>query len=98
MGNANNVRWTHRHVSPWIVKQDANRQLPCHASVKVRVKVVEPGIQSRWCDRCGEWRYFTLEEMQMIPGTLRFRWLSDGEAEDHERQADGGYLPGITVD
>ena len=56
----------------------ATKETPCcHQSV--RVKIVEPGIQNRKCQLCGEVNVFTLEPI----GTnkLRLRWLTDDEVE-----------------
>lgn len=49
--------------------------------MKVRVKVIEPGIQSRWCDRCGTYRYFSLDPVTdaRLAGALRLRWLTSTE-------------------
>lgn len=98
MANRNNVRWTKKSPSRWRVIKDNKRHLPCHPAVLVRVKVLEPGVQSRWCDRCQTWRYFALEEL--VPGTwrLRLRWLTDQEAEDHERQTKEGIVKGVTCE
>jgi hypothetical protein len=56
----------------------------------VRVKVLEPGIQSRWCDRCQTFRYFILETMDdpRFPDVLKLRWLTANEAADHEASID----------
>lgn len=92
MSNQNNRRWLNKTATEWTVRKDNKRQLPCHQSVKVRVKVLVPGVQSRWCDRCKTWRYFTLEPMPKFPNMLQFRWLSDREAKAHEHEADQEHL------
>jgi hypothetical protein len=83
MGNVKHTRYQRRAIPAWKVLKDNQRQLPCHPATPVRVKVLEPGIQSRWCDRCGTYRYFMLEAMNddRFPSTLRLRWLSVEEAE-----------------
>lgn len=83
MANAGNQRWQQRDVPGWSLKSDNQRQLPCHPSVKVRVKVIEPGVQSRWCDRCQDYRYFTLEPMAMLTDTLKLRWLDQLEVAQY---------------
>jgi hypothetical protein len=88
VANRNNRRWANKPPVVWRVRKDNQRQLPCHQSVKVRIKVLVPGIQSRWCDRCGVWRYFTLEPMPKFDGMLQLRWLTDKEAKAHEQEAD----------
>lgn len=94
MGNVNHQRYKRRTVSVWRVIKDNQRQLQCHPSIKVRIKVLEPGVQSRWCDRCGEWRYFTLEPVNdaRFQDTLRMRWLSAAETAAHVAMADSEYL------
>lgn len=83
MGNIKHTRYQHSTVSEWRLLKDNQRQLPCHPSIKVRVKVLIPGIQSRWCDRCQDWRYFTLEELgdEKFQDVLKLRWLTSREAE-----------------
>lgn len=99
MGNRGNTKWSASHVQHWRVIDDNRRQLPCHPSIKVRVKINEPGVQARWCDRCGRTRYFRLAELPGMEGLLRLTWLSDSEALEHE-QAEGpgieDILPGTT--
>lgn len=94
MGNVNHQRYKRRTVSPWRVLKDNQRQLPCHKSVKVRIKVVEPGIQSRWCDRCETWVYFVLEPMTdpRFKDVLKLRWLTPVEAAEHEASIDNEEL------
>jgi hypothetical protein len=91
MGNTHHQRYKHTTVSNWRVLKDNGRQLPCHVSIAVRVKYVEPGVQSRWCARCQVWRYFTLEPMagEKWEGVLRLRWLTDSETAEHEAGLDG---------
>ena len=88
MGNVNHTRYQRGVVYQWRVLKDNQRQLPCHESVKVRVKVLEPGVQSRYCDRCGEWRYFILEPMPKMDHVLRLRWLTVDEVLAHEASID----------
>ncbi len=93
MGNANHQRYLRRPVLKWRVLKDNQRQLPCHPSVRVRVKVLEPGVQSRRCDRCDAWRYFILEPMTgKMEGTLRLRWLSEEEVAVYEGEIDEAML------
>ena len=58
----------------------ARKESPC-CRQQVRVKIVEPGVQARKCDLCKTVNYFTLEPNTIIPDRLRFRWLTDSEAE-----------------
>lgn len=90
MGITKHQRWTIRTVSTWKLIKDNQRHLPCHPSVAVRVKVLEPGIQSRWCDRCQTWQYFDLQPMtdERFPDTLRLRWLTKEEVMEHECSID----------
>lgn len=57
------------------------RELPC-CGKKIRVKIVEPGIQFRHCDRHDKTHYFELVPMQLT-GTraLRFKWVSEKYAK-----------------
>lgn len=95
-------KWTTRNHYAWRVAKDNKRQLPCHPAVRIRVKVLEPGVQSRWCDRCQAWRYFTLEPMANLDHTLKLRWLNDTEVKTHEETVDAaprftlGSLPART--
>lgn len=82
MANQNNRRWQQKHVPEHRLLSDNKRQLQCHPATKIRVKVIEPGVQARWCDRCKEYRYFILE-FQPKFGALKFRWMSDREIEHH---------------
>ena len=84
MTNQNNRRYLHRHISDYKLLSDNKRQIPCHPSIKIRVKIIEPGIQSRWCDRCQDYRYFTLELHPKF-GALKLRWLTDMEVQEHLR-------------
>ena len=60
------------------------RETPC-CRQQVRVKVVEPGYQDRYCPLCKTTSTFVLEEIGSLPGTLRLRWLTGGEvARMHE--------------
>lgn len=88
MANANNQRWANKPAASWRLKKDNLRQLPCHANVRVRVKVLEPGVQSRWCDRCDCYRYFDLQPMPKLEGVLALRWLTTVEGKAHEALAD----------
>ena len=58
----------------------SKKETPC-CYQQVRVKIVEPGVQARKCDICRETSFFILEPSTMFPDRLRFRWLTDGEAE-----------------
>lgn len=93
MGNIKHTRYQQRTVSDWQILKDNRRQLQCHPAIKVRVKVLEPGVQSRWCDRCQTYRYFILEQVtdprfQWGEGVLRLRWMTAEEAADHEAVID----------
>ena len=59
----------------------SRKETPCCHQL-VRVKIVEPGIQARKCDLCKQVSYFTLEHNTIVPDRLRFRWLTDSEAEE----------------
>ena len=61
------------------------RETPCCAQ-QVRVKIVQPGLQTRRCELCHQLNTFVLEELSAIPGTLRLRWLSAGEVTDMKRK------------
>lgn len=87
---------------------DKHRQLPCggksrkdegHDPVPVRVKVIEPGVQARWCEPCNKYRYFTLEATNQITEgglkVLRLRWLTDQESVAYESLSDGPTIEGV---
>jgi hypothetical protein len=61
--------------------QKGPRELPC-CRTSVRVKIIEPGVQHRRCELCKSTNYFILEEMKLMPGTLKMRWVSTREASD----------------
>ena len=63
----------------WTMMKAKNETPCCHQSV--RVKIVEPGVQTRKCDLCKTVNHFTLEPSQMFPDRLRLRWLTDSEVE-----------------
>lgn len=90
MGTTKHQRYTTRTAPTWRLVKDNQRQLKCHPSIKVRVKVLEPGIQSRWCERCQDWRYFVLESVpdERFANCLRLRWLTTLEAERYVNALD----------
>ena len=59
----------------------SKRETPC-CQQRVRVTVVEPGVQYRRCDLCKRTNAFVLEQMATLPNTLRMRWLNDSELPD----------------
>lgn len=59
----------------------SKRETPC-CQQRVRVTVVEPGVQYRRCGLCKRTNAFVLEQMAKLPDTLRMRWLSDDEVEE----------------
>jgi hypothetical protein len=67
----------------------AKKETPC-CQQSVRVKTVEPGLQSRKCELCLTVNWFVLEKIHnsFAEGVLKLRWLSDSEAtamqEAHE--------------
>lgn len=60
--------------------QKSPRELPC-CKTPIRVKIIEPGLQSRKCELCKTVNYFMLEELMIVPGVLKLRWVSEAEAE-----------------
>lgn len=60
--------------------QKSKRELPC-CKTPIRVKIIEPGLQWRKCELCKTVNYFLLEEMSVMPGILKLRWVNSGEAE-----------------
>lgn len=70
-------------MSDWRVAKSNNRALPCHPTVLVRVKVLEPGVQTRWCGRCEEWRYFNLYPAPKVEGILKLHWMTDSEIDQY---------------
>lgn len=69
--------------------QKSKRETPC-CGVAIRVKIVEPGVQVRKCEACNSARWFILEPMSTLPGTLKLRWVTTAEAEAYiaEQSAD----------
>lgn len=56
------------------------RETPCQCAQPIRVKIVEPGIHIRRCELCKRRMTYLLEEMEMLPGVLKLRWITDKEA------------------
>lgn len=79
--------------------QKSPRELPC-CKTPIRVKIVEPGLQSRVCGYHHSTHYFRLEEMRMMPGTLRLRWVTTDEASDYliTQQMDPSMAHGIMME
>lgn len=69
----------------WRVLTDNQRQLPCHAATRVRIKYVQPGVQMRWCDRCEMWRFFDLVPLPGFDKVLKIRWMTDAEVADYHK-------------
>lgn len=75
----------------WFLIKDNQRVLPCKRRegkkmvpclVRIRVRTVEPGPQSRTCPSCGKVHWFNLvETTQMRDGLvgLRFKWTTERE-------------------
>lgn len=53
----------------------------------MRVKIAEPGVQSRRCELCHRVNYFILESIARFPGTLWLRWITEHEAAEYEAAA-----------
>ncbi len=56
------------------------RETPCQCAQPIRVKIIEPGIYRRKCELCKQTNTFVLEELAIMPGVLKLRWISDAEA------------------
>ena len=80
----NTTKWKDRKQSDYRLLHDTQRQLPCCAVVRVRVKIIEPGVQSRWCEVCRVWRFFRLSEVVSMPGLLKLHWLTDSEVVEYK--------------
>jgi hypothetical protein len=71
----NNRKWANKPEQHWKLLADNQRQLPCHPSVRVRIKIIEPGVQERWCNRCGQHKHFELQPTSTV-GLLKLRWFT----------------------
>jgi len=78
--------------------QKSKRETPC-CGVAIRVKIVEPGVQVRKCEACNTAQWFILEPMLSMPGTLKLRWVTTGEADAYiaEQSADVSLAQGTDI-
>ncbi len=74
-----------------LIANARDRQTPC-CKQSIRVKIKEPGIQSRTCPLCKTTNYFRLTESDNVrwKGLLRMQWISEEEAlHEMETATDG---------
>lgn len=64
-----------------VINSKRDRETPC-CRQPVRVKIKEPGVQSRPCPLCKKTNYFVLEEsdQERWKGMLFMRWVDEAEA------------------
>jgi hypothetical protein len=69
-----------------VINNKRQRETPC-CYQPVRVKIKEPGVQSRRCELCHAENWFVLEESpdERWKGMLFMRWISAAEARGIEQ-------------
>ena len=74
-----------------IVSSGERRQTPC-CRQSIRVKIVEPGVQSRRCALCHQVNWFQLTESDNLrwKGLLKLEWITAEEAAEILEDATDG--------